>query len=71
MLFLRLLSSHFYLYSSVRCCSSRRVLKEGEVADHDDEAVELEKVEKCFGGQLEEDPGYTNEQVIINDEDIN
>ena len=42
-----------------RCCSSRRVLKEGEVADNNDETVELEKVEKCFEDQLEDDPAYT------------
>ena len=52
-----------------RCCSSRRVLKEGEVADNNDEAVELEQVEKCFEDHLEDDPGYTNQQVIDYDED--
>ena len=51
-----------------RCCSSRRVLKEGEVADNIDEAVELEKVGKCFEDHLGDDPGYTNQQVVENDD---
>ena len=65
---LRLLS---HLYSGVRCYSSRRGLPKREVADNEDKDIELEKVEKSFGDQLKEDPGYFNKQFIINDEDTN
>lgn len=65
---LRLLS---HLHSGVRCCSSRRGLPKREVADNEDKDIELEEVEKSFGDQLEEDPGYFNKQFIINDEDAN
>ena len=49
--------------------SSKRGLKAGEVADNNDDAVELEKVDKYFGDHFEEDPGYTNEHVINSDDD--
>ena len=68
LLSLRLLS---HLCSGVRCCSSRRDLTKEEVADKEDKDIELKSVERSFGDQLEKDPGYINEQFVINDEDSN
>ena len=44
-------------------------MPKGEVGDTEDKDIELEKVKKPLGDQPEEDPGYFNEQFIINDED--
>lgn len=44
-------------------------MPKGEVGDNEDKDIELEKVKKPLGDQPEEDPGYFNEQFIINDED--
>lgn len=57
------------MYSGVRCWRSRRVLTEERVPDEKDKDIELEKVKKSFEDQPEEDPGYINEQININDED--
>jgi len=57
------------LYSGVRCWRSRGVLTEGTVPDEKDKDIELEKVKRSFEDQPEEDPGYINEQININDED--